>query len=65
MDNEKINELNELVDWADVAIHNKDYELALRLLYQAAGGGHVYAMHNLAYTLSHTDQSSQAIHSFA
>jgi TPR repeat protein len=60
MDNEKINELNELVDWADVAIHNKDYELALRLLYQAAGGGHVYAMHNLAYTLSHTDHSSQA-----
>ena len=54
MDNEKINELNELVDWADVAISNKDYELALRLLYQAAGGGHVYAMHNLAYILSLT-----------
>jgi hypothetical protein len=56
----ELDKLNELVDWANVAIHDRDFELALRLLYQAAGGGHIYAMHNLAYTLSHTDHSSQA-----
>jgi TPR repeat protein len=56
----ELDKLNELVDWANVAIHDSDFELALRLLYQAAGGGHIYAMHNLAYTLSYTDQSSQA-----
>jgi hypothetical protein len=37
----ELDKLNELVDWANVAIHDRDFELALRLLYQAAGGGHV------------------------
>ena len=63
MSDEKISEqdeLNELVDWAHDAIDKKDYKLALRLLYQAAGGGHVYAMHNLAYILSLTDHTKQA-----